>query len=133
MYNVKRSSDFMQIFTSLTLHHFYIQNWEDIEILGSYKESRLTSFLNSVFHCHCLIARLHLLHKTCWVESTLGSPTGQYDRMHIAYTSCYTGSDPETFRVGCCGSNDFNFFSLILENFFICYKKQFPIEQYQFI
>ena len=31
------------------------------------------------------LARLHLLHKMCWVDSRLGSLTGQYDYRHIQY------------------------------------------------
>ena len=31
------------------------------------------------------LARLHLLHKTGWVDSTLGSLTGQYDGLHKQY------------------------------------------------
>ena len=112
----------MQIFTSLTLHHFYIQIWEDVERLGNYKEIRISSFLNSVFLCHCIPAMLHMLHKTYNVDFKTGSPNGRYDRIHIQYMFYW-------LILVSCGSNDFFLFSLILEYFFMCHKKH----QYQFI
>jgi len=38
------------------------------------------------------LARLHLLHKTCWVNSTLGSLTGQYNGLHVQYVLYRQGS-----------------------------------------
>ena len=35
----------------------------------------------TIFHYHLAFARLHLLHKTCWVDSKLGSLNGRYDWM----------------------------------------------------
>ena len=44
------------------------------------------------------LARLHLWHKTCWVDSTLGSPDWTV-RLN-ACTLYSTGLDHTTFRVG---------------------------------
>ena len=64
---------------------------------------------NFSFHCRNTarqfvtiidLARLHLFHKTCWVDSTLGSPDW-------TFSSRCTGSDHATFRVvawWCCVS-----------------------------
>ena len=48
---------------------------------------------------HFDIAKLHLLHTTCWVFSTLVSQTGQYSWLHVQYTCC-TDTDHATFRLG---------------------------------
>ena len=122
MYNVKRSSDFMQIFTSLTLHHFYIQIWEDVERLGNYKEIRISSFLNSVFLCQAVSLPGYI----CYIKratSTLQQVVRLDGTTGYIYSTCFTGSD--WWAVGLM----IFLFSLILEYFFMCHKKH----QYQFI
>ena len=39
-----------------------------------------------------LLVRMHFLHTTCWVDSTMGSLTGQYDWMPIQYVLDLHGS-----------------------------------------
>ena len=46
---------------------------------------------------HCTVI---LPGNTCWVDSTLGSQTGQYDTECI-YRTCYTSSDQATLILGC--------------------------------
>ena len=62
--------------------------------------------------CHYDLAKLHLFHKTCWVDSTLGSPDWTFSSQctgsdpDCTFSSQCTGSDPDwTFSSQCTGSD----------------------------
>ena len=50
-------------------------------------------------YVHCDLARLHLLHKMCWVDSTLGSPNKQTFRQTDKQGLCIEDLNEMTRRI----------------------------------
>ena len=71
------------------------------DIMKFYISCSLVINGNKVFYSlHCDPVRLHLLRKTCWIDSTLGSP-GLTVRLnaYTLYIAYCTGSNHAKFRV----------------------------------